>query len=129
MRRAIIATAAVTLLVSGCTSDHDAPDSPKNTAAKQDKAPLKLSSTWVPKLEKATGRGKPSICKTVGSRACNAHLTELTEAVYAVETAIDEAGAQGRYPSSSSSASPGSASPSAWTRTLQPMTTWSVRGD
>ncbi|WP_405651946.1 hypothetical protein [Streptomyces sp. RK9] len=95
MRRTIITSAVAVLLLTGCSSSERESKPNKSTPST-----ASLSSKWTPKLQQATKSDTPRVCKTVGSRGCTAHLTKLTEAVYAVETALDDAGAQDSYPES-----------------------------
>ncbi|MBR8638621.1 hypothetical protein KEF29_03230 [Streptomyces tuirus] len=108
MRRHIITITAVALLAAGCSSASG--DKPEVTptaeasveAAAESSAPaeVKLSEEWVPKLEAALGKTEANICKEVGAPKCVKFITELTSVVYAVGTAIEEAGAELDYPRS-----------------------------
>lgn len=66
--------------------------------AAETSAPPKLSVKWAPKLEAASKASQPSICKDAGAKACTDHITKLTELVYDVGHAIDEADAAADYP-------------------------------
>ncbi len=113
MRHAILnaASAAVltVLLAAGCTSGEDEPkadtkpsatasSSPAATAetAESSKAP-ELYAKWGPKLE-AAGEGTSGVCTDAGAEQCVDHVTKLTELVYDVDDAIDEADAAAAYP-------------------------------
>lgn len=98
------------LLAAGCSGGGDdpkaatKPSAASSTAtaeasesAESSSAP-KLSVKWVPKLDAASSSNKADVCAQVGSAACTAHITRLTEVVYALDTAIDEAGAADVYP-------------------------------
>lgn len=110
-RTATAVTAALfTVLLAGGCSDGDgggdgkadaspapATSSPAAVESETAAAP-KLSTVWGPKLDAATSSGKDDVCKTVGSKPCVDHITELTELVYDVRDAIDTAGATAVYP-------------------------------
>lgn len=103
-RTVLAAAATVLALAAGCSSDSDAPKpSPatkKAAASTKPATPAKLSTKWIPKLEKATAGGGQDICLTVGSPECTAHLTDLTLAAYDLEDAITTAGVEADYPES-----------------------------
>ncbi|WP_432185466.1 hypothetical protein [Streptomyces tendae] len=106
-----VVTAAlfVVLLAGGCSggdgggdgkadaSPAPATSSPAVVDSESAAAP-KLSEEWGPKLDAATSSGKDDVCKTVGSKPCVDHITELTELVYDVRDAIDTTGATAVYP-------------------------------
>lgn len=112
MRRTTLSAAVLltVLLAAGCSGGGDdaktasssspaksAATEPEDTAA-SNSAPPKLSVKWQPKLEAASTSSKPDVCKQVGSQACTDHITKLTELVYDLDTAIDEADAADAYP-------------------------------
>lgn len=105
MRRHIVGIAAIGLLLAGCSGESggDKPE-PKATveaaAETASAAPVKLSEEWVPKLDAAGDKGGQGVCTEVGSSECVKHITQLTELVYDVETAIEEADAEALYPRS-----------------------------
>ena len=104
MRRHIISIVAACLLTASCSNGSDDAPKAKSTAEPAPASPapaVKLSEEWVPKLEAATGKGRPNICLEAGSDSCVEHITMLTSLVYDVETAIEEADARLRYPRSS----------------------------
>lgn len=105
MKLRIAGIIAAGLLLTGCTGGSGDSDSEGKATAEPvtettSAAPAKLSTKWVPKLEAATGDGGQGICKEVGSPRCVKHVTNLTEVVYDVETAIEEADAEALYPRS-----------------------------
>jgi hypothetical protein len=108
MRRHIIAVVAAGLLLAGCSgeSSDDTSSKPKSTPTTESAAETtpeekpKLSEEWGPKLDTAGDKGEQGVCTEVGSPGCVKHITELTEVVYDVETAIEEANAKALYPRS-----------------------------
>lgn len=115
MRRTTLSAAVLltVLLAASCSGGGDDPkaassSSPaKSAAAKQEdsadtaassSAPPKLSTKWAPKLEAASKASQPNICKDAGAKQCTDHITKLTELVYDVGDAIDEADATADYP-------------------------------
>lgn len=106
MRRQIITIVTAGLLLVGCSGgdsgDKAAPKTSEATAgvgAASSSKP-KLSEKWGPKLDAAADKGTEGICTEVGAPGCVKHLTKLTEVVYDVETAIEEAKAETLYPRS-----------------------------
>lgn len=116
MRRTTLSAAALftVLLAAGCSGGGDdakpkaaSSSSPaKSAAAKPEdsadaavssSAPPKLSDKWAPKLEAASKASQPNICKDAGAKQCTDHITKLTELVYDVDDAIDEADAADVY--------------------------------
>ncbi|MEV0220881.1 hypothetical protein [Streptomyces sp. NPDC050704] len=105
MRRHIVGIAAAGLLLAGCSgeSSGDKPESKATVDAAAETAsavPVKLSEKWAPKLDAAGDKGEQGVCTKVGSPECVTHITQLTEVVYDVETAIEEADAKALYPRS-----------------------------
>lgn len=109
MRRHIITIITAGLLAVGCSgeSSSDKPESKSTAEATVEAAevatspaPVKLSEKWGPKLDAVIDKGTSGVCTEVGSPGCVEHLTDLTSVVYDVETAIEEAGAETRYPRS-----------------------------
>ncbi|QQM45187.1 hypothetical protein [Streptomyces liliifuscus] len=105
MRRHIVGIIAAGLLLAGCSEgsgdDKTEPKAnPEAAAETTSTAPVKLSDKWGPKLDAAGDKGEPGVCTEVGSPGCVDHITQLTEVVYDVETAIEEAGAEALYPRS-----------------------------
>lgn len=112
MRRtatAVTAALFTVLLAAGCSSGDgggdgktDASSAPASSTPaaveSESTATPKLSAEWGPKLDAASDSSKPSVCKTVGSKPCVDHITELTQLVYDVRDAIDTAGATPVYP-------------------------------
>ena len=117
MRRAVAAVVAVVaVLAAGCSSGGDDPKADTKPSATASSSPAAaaqteetaevdapesaapaLSTKWGPKLE-AAGEAKSGICKDAGAKQCVDHITKLTELVYDVDTAIDEADAAAAYP-------------------------------
>lgn len=105
MRRHIITIVAAGLLAAGCSEESSSDPKSKATteaagASATSSAPPKLSAKWGPKLDAATDEGPEGVCTEVGAPDCVKHLTQLTEVVYDVETAIEEAKAETLYPRS-----------------------------
>ena len=104
MRRHIITVITAGLLATGCSGGSD--DKPEPQAATEaavasaTPSAVKLSEEWVPKLQAVTDTKKSGVCREVGSPGCVKHLTALTSVVYDVGTAIEQAGAETRYPRS-----------------------------
>lgn len=103
VRLTSIAAGILTVLLTASCSGGDDPGTERTStraATHSPAAKVRLSKTWTPKLEKATGTGGPSVCKQVGAAACTKYITHLTETVFAVDDAIDETDDAEQYPRS-----------------------------
>jgi hypothetical protein len=105
MRRHIVGIIAAGLLLAGCSGESSGGKAESKATAEAaaetaSAAPVKLSNKWMPKLDAAGDKGESGVCTEVGSPGCVKHVTQLTELVYDVETAIEEADAKALYPRS-----------------------------
>ncbi|GHF07889.1 hypothetical protein GCM10014715_74720 [Streptomyces spiralis] len=111
-RTALVAIVVLAAAVTACGSSEPSPgkagratnaNSPTsatpNTAAPSTAAP-KLSTAWVPKLDKVTSSGVQGVCTHVGSQQCADHLTDIVTVGIDLQQAITEAGAKRMYPRS-----------------------------
>ncbi|MFJ3248407.1 hypothetical protein [Streptomyces sp. NPDC086782] len=98
-----ILTATLTACESGGPSHSEAErataaSSPTSVMPSQ--AAPNLSTTWIPKLEKATSSDVDGVCSHVGSQRCADHLTGIVTVGIDLQDAIEEAGAKRVYPRS-----------------------------
>ncbi|MER6977219.1 hypothetical protein [Streptomyces carpinensis] len=110
-RTALVAIAVLAATLTACsnepspskaeratTANSPTPATP-STAASSTAAP-KLSTAWVPKLEKATTTDVQGVCTHVGSKQCADHLTDIVTVGIDLQQAIAEASAKRMYPRS-----------------------------
>lgn len=109
MRRRITtgATLAAALLLAGCSSGSDDSAKPKTTtspagttaASTATAAAMKLSTTWVPKLQTlADGDGVSACSIDSGSDGCVQAISDSVDLFSQITEAINTAGAAEQYP-------------------------------